>query len=307
MELINEINQIKKMMGLNLINEAKVSWLDDLFTASKSLISTYVPNKDGLKKLINNGLEDASSDLKKRLSKDKLFGDNLITQLEAAKSKLKNTDTNRVLLDARIDEIKDLQKNLPTKPVTPKPKGLTLELDLDFRTSLSSDAKALFGKIGRKIDADELILLENAADKIYKGVQKLSDKELLILTQELNSFKINIQNAINNLSNAKDIKSQQKAKILQDKLNSIQKNWNSVVNNLDKVPLSKSLKVLVKYSLGLIVLGTLLGTAFYAKDTWLGRQVGALWSKIPTPELDNSTGNQGGSGNTGGKKTIDDY
>jgi hypothetical protein len=126
MELINEINQIKKVMGLNLINEATVSWLDDLFTASKSLISRYVTNKDGLEKLINNGLNDVSfSVLKKKLSTDKTLGDNLIVQLRAAKKNLSKTDPNVVLLDARIKEIKNLQPKTPKKPVTPKPKTQT--------------------------------------------------------------------------------------------------------------------------------------------------------------------------------------
>lgn len=175
MELINEINQIKKMMGLNLINEAPATWLDDLFDATKSLISKYITNKKGLAKLINDGLDDASfSVMKKKLSQDKAFGDNLITQLEAAKNKLAKTDTNRVLLEARIDEIKDLQKTIPTKPVTPKP--VTPKPTLTFK-DLSVEAQSLFTKTGRKLTSDEVSFLNDASEKIYNGIQKLDQKK----------------------------------------------------------------------------------------------------------------------------------
>jgi hypothetical protein len=304
MELINEINQIKKIMGLSHLNEAAGGWLDDLFKAVKSLLTTTIKDKATLKYFINQGLDSVPT-LKTAITSNPALGKSLKSQLTITKNSLAKTDPNRFLINSRIKEIDAILPKTPKKPVTPKTQTLTL--DLDFRTSISSDAKALFGKIGRKIDADELLIIENSADKIYKGVQKLSDKELTIMTNELASLKVNIQDAITKLNLSKNIKSQEKAKILQNKLNSIQKSWKSVTDNLDKVPLGKSLKVLTKYTIALVVLASLVGLGFTLKNTWVGRQLGALISNIPAPELDNSTGNTDSSNNKGGKKNIKDY
>jgi hypothetical protein len=296
MELINEINQIKKIMGLTHLNEAASGgWLDDLFKATKSLLVNIITDKNALDSFITDGFNNFKS-LKTAITKNPALGKSLKSELTIARNSLPKTDPSRLLLNARIKDIDAILPKTTKKPVTPKPKTQTPPtLTLDFRTSISNDAKALFGKIRRKIDADELLFIENAADKIYQGVQKLSDKELLILTEDLKNLKVNIQTAITKLGNTKDVKNKQKAKILQDNLNSMQKTWNSVVSTFDKIPIGKSLKVLVKYTVGLITLASLVGLGFYMKDTWVGRALGGLISNIPAPELDKGGSNNGGS------------
>ena len=279
MELISEINQIKKIMGLNLINEAPVNWLDELFNASKSLISKYVTNKDGLERLINDGLDDASfSLLKKKLSSDKNFGDNLITQLEAAKSNLKNTDPNIVLLDARIDEIEDLlPKTQIPKPNTPKPIPT-----LTFK-DLSLEAKSLFTKTGKKLTSDEVSFLDDASEKIYNGVQKLDKKEVLILTNQLENLGQNIENAIAKLNKSNDVISRQKAKVLQQAWDKYSKQLKIIVDGIGKIPLKKTLFSLAKVIIGVVAILTLTGLFFKFKNNDIGKWLSGVISDIPNP------------------------
>jgi hypothetical protein len=285
MELISEINQIKKIMGLNLINEAPVpSWLDDLFDASKSLISKYVTNKDGLERLINDGLDDVSFKvLKKRLSRDKTFGDNLITQLEAAKSKLKNTDPNRVLLDARIDEIEDLlPKSQTLKPIP----------TLTFK-DLSLEAQSLFTKTGKKLTSDEVSFLNDASEKIYNGVQKLDKKKVLILTNQLENLGQNIENAIAKLNKSNDVISRQKAKVLQQAWDKYSKQLKIIVDGIGKIPLKKTLFSLSKVTIGVVAILTLTGLFFKLKNTPPGKTVSDWISTIPNPFSTETTTNNG--------------
>lgn len=308
MELINEINQIKKMMGLNLINEATVSWLDDLFTASKSLISKYVTNKDGLEKLINNGLNDVSfSLLKKKLSTDKTLGDNLIVQLRAAKKNLSKTDPNVVLLDARIKEIKDLQPKTPRKPVTPKPEESTLDLPnkptLTFK-DLSVEAQSLFTKTGRKLTSDEVSFLNDASEKIYNGVQKLDQKKVLILTNQLENLGQNIENAIAKLNKSNDVISRQKAKVLQQVWDKYTKQLKIIVEGIGKIPLKQTLFSLSKVTIGVLAILISAGVFFTLKNTPFGKTVSGWISNIPNPfSTETTPDNQGGS-STSNKKTY---
>jgi len=294
MELISELNQIKKIMGLNLINEAPVNWLDELFNASKSLISKYVTNKDGLEKLINDGLDDVSFKiLKKRLSRDKTFGDNLITQLEAAKSKLKNTDPNRVLLDARIDEIEDLlPKSQTLKPIP----------TLTFK-DLSLEAQSLFTKTGKKLTSDEVSFLNDASEKIYNGVQKLDKKKVLILTNQLENLGQNIENAIAKLNKSNDVISRQKAKVLQQAWDKYSKQLKIIVDGIGKIPLKKTLFSLSKVTIGVVAILTLTGLFFKLKNTPFGKTISDWISTIPnpfstetTPEKTNSSSSSNNQG-----------
>lgn len=107
MELINEINQIKKIMGLTHLNEASGGWLDDLFRATKSLLTKTIKDKNSLSYFINEGLDKVPA-LKTAIAKTPALGTSLKSQLKLTRDKLLPTDPNFVLIDARIKEIDDL-------------------------------------------------------------------------------------------------------------------------------------------------------------------------------------------------------
>ena len=55
MELINEINTIKNLMNLEVLNEAGAgSWLDDVWMVTKDILKTFF-NKSSLESFIKNG------------------------------------------------------------------------------------------------------------------------------------------------------------------------------------------------------------------------------------------------------------
>lgn len=112
MELINEINTIKNLMNLEVLNEAGPgSWLDDVWKATKGILSKYI-NKSSIDSLIKDGFdEDEFKVLKNAIleSSEGQLGVELKTSLKKAKEALPPTATaERLLIDTRIRQIDDL-------------------------------------------------------------------------------------------------------------------------------------------------------------------------------------------------------
>ena len=111
--------------------------------AKKNIIT----DKNTLDSFITDGFNNFKS-LKTAIIKNPALGKSLKSELTIARNLLPKTDPSRLLLNARIKDIDAILPKTTKKPVTPKPKTQTPPtLTLDFRTSISSDATALFGKI----------------------------------------------------------------------------------------------------------------------------------------------------------------
>jgi hypothetical protein len=59
MELINEINIIKNLMNLNVLNEAApLAWVDEVWMAVKSIFTNFGLAKSSIQKFIIKGFDE---------------------------------------------------------------------------------------------------------------------------------------------------------------------------------------------------------------------------------------------------------
>lgn len=195
MELINEINQIKKIMGLTHLNEAAGGWLDDLFKATKALLTNTITTKPAFKSFINNGLSTAPL-LEKEIISDPALGKSLKLQLTIAKNSLEMTDPNRFLINARIKEIDAILPKTTKKPVTPKPK-VDNEIILDI-PEISNSVKTTAQKLG--INADEMFNEIN--DSLPKEISR-AEKIKLDYIEKMNN--LNIEKGEESLKYSKEL------------------------------------------------------------------------------------------------------
>jgi hypothetical protein len=141
---------------------------------------------------------------------------------------------------------------------------------------LSNDAKALFGKMGRKITPEQAAFLDDASNKIYKGVQKLSQPELLKLTDDLNDLGIKIQTVINKLNSSKNLASQQKSQMLQKGLDDFMKSLGIITKSGGQV----SVWELAKLSAKAVGILAIIGALNWFRKTQLGQ---VIQSNLPNP------------------------
>jgi hypothetical protein len=274
-KLINEVNRIKSMMIINessLINEITLpriikELMSVLKSEEKILISKFLKNE------IIDEVEKAAFSKFANSAKGKLFISNLKNRVNneifdtlKQKRALKNIEK----MEQSANDWKAVKSSVkpPVKP--------PVELG-----TISDEAKALFGNINKKITPEQAALLDNASKKIYNGVQKLNQKELLVLTDELRSVGVSIQKAIDKLNSSKILAQQQKAKLAQQSWDNLQKQIKVVTDNVMKFPLWKSIKSIIKISLGVFALAIILGVAFTFKNTKIGVYLGDLISNIP--------------------------
>lgn len=287
MELINEINQIKKIMGLTPLNEAAGGWLDDLFNATKLLLTNTIKTKSTLKSFINDGLTKFPS-LKTAITIDSALGTSLKKELIVAKNSLAKTDPNRLLINARIKEIDAL---LPKPPKTPRGvDNITLDLKL-----INDDAEAIFNIANKKLTPAQSMLLNNAA----KNINNLSPLEMVKVNNELKKLGAGpIQDAITNLKNAEDFISKSKGVKYQKVLDKIVEYTNITTGAVAGVNKSK----LLKATGGILLLLLALGLWSTYKDGFIGKFIsagGSFAKDAITPEVPSTPDNQGGSNNNG--------
>jgi len=113
MKLINEINTIKNLMNLKVLNEAAPgTWLDDIWKAGKSIFQKYLINKSSMDDFIRLGFNQQEfKALEKGIleSPNGQLGTELKTSLNTAKNKLPVTATaEKMIIDTRIREIDNL-------------------------------------------------------------------------------------------------------------------------------------------------------------------------------------------------------
>jgi hypothetical protein len=285
-ELLNEVNNIRIKMGLKVLNE------------SSTLITEASPLLPFIEKFfLKSVIKDAEKDLFKQFIKGTLTD----ADKKTFNTFIKGTEGRNFIknLESEINNVTDdaikyrlqawLRSNQRKLGITPKPttqippKGTTTNnLTNTFNTgSIAKETEALFGNI--KYTPEQIQFLDKAATKIYDGVHKLNEKEILILTDELKKFGIQIQTAINKYNQAKDIKTIEKSKKLQSMLNTVTNYINIIVKTSDKVPLYKTIKTFVKVSLGLLTIAYLTGLAFKFSNTKVGAYVKDTISNIPSP------------------------
>jgi fido (protein-threonine AMPylation protein) len=119
MELINEINTIKNLMSLKVLNEAAPgAWLDDVWMVTKDILKTFF-NRSSLDKFIKDGFgAQEFKPLKKAIldSPNRQLGVELKNSLTTAMNNLPETATaQRLLIATRIKQIDELMKSVVTK------------------------------------------------------------------------------------------------------------------------------------------------------------------------------------------------
>ena len=274
-KLINEVNRIKSMMIINeasLINEITLpriikELMSVLKSEEKILISKFLKNE------IIDEVEKAAFSKFANSAKGKLFISNLKNRVN---NEIFDTLKQKTAL-SKIAKMEQSAKDWKAVKSSVKP---PVKPPVELGT-ISDEAKALFGSINKKITPEQAALLDNASKKIYNGVQKLNQKELLVLTDELRSVGVSIQKAIDKLNSSKILAQQQKAKLAQQSWDNLQKQIKVLTDNVMKFPLWKSIKSIIKISLGVFALAIILGVAFTFKNTKIGVYLGDLISNIP--------------------------
>ena len=276
-KLINEVNRIKSMMIISessLINEITLpriikALMSVLKSEEKILISKFLKNE------IIDEVEKAAFSKFANSAKGKLFISNLKNRVN---NEIFDTLKQKTAL-SKIAKMEQSAKDWKAVKSSVKP---PVKPPVELGT-ISDEAKALFGSINKKITPEQAALLDNASKKIYNGVQKLNQKELLVLTDELRSVGVSIQKAIDKLNSSKILAQQQKAKLAQQSWDNLQKQIKVVTDNVMKFPLWKSIKSIIKITLGVFALAILLGVGYAIKNTKLGEWIGGLISNVPNP------------------------
>lgn len=274
-KLINEVNRIKSMMIINevsLINEITLpriikELMSVLKSEEKILISKFLKNE------IIDEVEKAAFSKFANSAKGKLFISNL-------KNRVNNEILDTLKQKRALKNIEKMEQSAKDWKAVKSSVKPPVKPPVELGT-ISDEAKALFGNINKKITPEQAALLDNASKKIYNGVQKLNQKELLVLTDELRSVGVSIQKAIDKLNSSKILAQQQKAKLAQQSWDNLQKQIKTVTDNIMKFPLWKSIKSIIKISLGVFALAVILGVAFTFKNTKIGVYLGDLISNIP--------------------------
>lgn len=186
MELINEINTIKNLMNLNVLNEAApAAWIDEVWMAVKSIFTNFRLTKSSVEKFIIKGFDEKEFKALKKsiLSSPKgQIGVDLKTALTTAKNNLPVTATaDRLLIDTRIKQIDNLIKSIANK------KLITTTID-----SLESSYPTLFKKKWygsyvnqTRIDTIQKQVLRDMDGKSAQEIEKIIQKKLSDIDAEL--------------------------------------------------------------------------------------------------------------------------
>ena len=189
MELINEINTIKNLMNLNVLNEAApAAWIDEVWMAVKSIFTNFGLAKSSIQKFIIKGFDEKEfKALKKSIleSKNGQLGVDLKTALTTAKNNLPVTSTaDRLLIDTRINQIDNLIKSIVNK------KLITTTID-----SLESSYPTLFKKkwygsyVNQgKIDSIQKQLMRDLKGKSVKDIEDTIEAKLLAAEKKLTNI-----------------------------------------------------------------------------------------------------------------------
>ena len=276
-ELINEVTRIKSMMIINessLINEITLpgiltQLMKVLKSEEKVILGKFLKNE------IIDEVEKAAFSKFANSGKGKLFISNL-------KNRVNNEIFDTLKQKRALKNIEKMEQSAKDWKAVKSSVKPPIQPPVELGT-ISDEAKALFGNINKKITPEQAALLDNASKKIYNGVQKLNQKELLVLTDELRSVGVSIQKAIDKLNSSKILAQQQKAKLAQQSWNNLQKQIKTVTDNIMKFPLWKSIKSIIKITLGVFALAILLGVGYAIKNTQVGVWIGDLISNVPNP------------------------
>lgn len=180
MELINEINTIKNLMNLEVLNEAGAgSWLDDVWMVTKDILKTFF-NKNSLESFIKNGFgAQEFKSLKKAIldSPKRQLGVELKNSLTTAMNNLPQTATaQRLLIDTRIKQIDDLIKS--NSVVTKKLVNTTIQdLEKSYPTLFQKKWYGSFVNQG-KIDSITKQVMRDFKGKSAKDIESIIEKKL---------------------------------------------------------------------------------------------------------------------------------
>lgn len=176
MELINEINTIKNLMNLEVLNEAGAgSWLDDVWMVTKDILKTFF-NKSSLESFIKNGFgAQEFKSLKKAIldSPKRQLGVELKNSLTTAMNNLPQTATaQRLLINTRIKQIDDLITSNPL---------VTKKLIKNTMVDLEKSYPTLFQKkwYGSYVNQGKISSVEKQLIREFKG-KSAKDIELSI-------------------------------------------------------------------------------------------------------------------------------
>lgn len=189
MELINEINTIKNLMNLNVLNEAAAPWIDEVWTAVKSIFTNFRLSKSSVENFIIKGFdENQFKTLKKSIlaSPNGQLGVDLKTALTTAKNNLPVTSTaDRLLIDTRIRQIDNLIKSIADKKL--------IKTTID---SLESSYPTLFKKKWygsyvnqARIDSIQKQLTRDLKGKSAKDIEDIIEKKLSDAESKLSKIK----------------------------------------------------------------------------------------------------------------------
>jgi hypothetical protein len=179
MELINEINIIKNLMNLNVLNEAApLAWVDEVWKAVKSIFTNYRLGKSSIENFIIKGFKETEfKNLKKSIleSPKGQLGVDLKTALTTAKNNLPPTATaDKLLIDTRIKQIDNLIKSIPTRKFI---KTTIKDLETSYPTLFKKKWYGSYANQGR-IDVIEKQVLRDIDGKSAKDIESILDKKL---------------------------------------------------------------------------------------------------------------------------------
>jgi ElaB/YqjD/DUF883 family membrane-anchored ribosome-binding protein len=179
MELINEINIIKNLMNLNVLNEAApLAWVDEVWMAVKSIFTNYRLGKSSIENFIIKGFKETEfKNLKKSIleSKNGQLGVDLKTALTTAKNNLPPTATaDKLLIETRIKQIDNLIKSIPTRKFI---KTTIKDLETSYPTLFKKKWYGSYANQGR-IDVIEKQVLRDIDGKSAKDIESILEKKL---------------------------------------------------------------------------------------------------------------------------------
>jgi len=179
MELINEINIIKNLMNLNVLNEAApLAWVDEVWMAVKSIFINFGLSKGTIQKFIIKGFDEKEFKvLKKSIleSKNGQLGVDLKNALTTAKNNLPVTATaDKLLIETRIKQIDNLIKTIASKKLI---KTTIKDLETSYPTLFKKKWYGSYANQGR-IDVIEKQVLRDMDGKSAKDIESILEKKL---------------------------------------------------------------------------------------------------------------------------------
>lgn len=290
--LTENIHPILEQPGLLKFIGVADNVLDDIIKKGKlkTTSGTSVKSMDDLKNSLKRGSTTVLDDVSKTLLTT-TFLKNPAISLEAKKSLIKSFSKNSAVVSKYSNKTNeqiyekfinsgypdDVAEEIANKI---KPKTNSGSLTTTISQELSRDSKDLFGRIGKNLSPTQIDELNRASSQIAKGISNLSDTQIVGLENSLKSIGIRLEDLIQKLSKAKDMRSQERAKKLKQILDTVVLYTNTASKSVGSI----KLRFLAKATLVAMGAATLLAGANWASQTSVGQIVikymPDVWSHI---------------------------